>query len=1452
MYQDGLSPDSTESTMAEVYLFPTSFAQQRLWFLDELAPGSFYNIHNSIRFHCALDISAMEASLNEIVRRHESLRTTFKAVDGEPVQVIAPSLTVTLLVKDLRPLPEADRESEAVHLAEEEARHQFDLSEGPLLRALLIRLGEADAIFSLTMHHIVADGWSIEIFYHELSLLYSAFIRQEESPLEELSIQYADFAVSQAEWLNGPKGEAQLAYWKSKLAGLSILRLPTDRPRPPEPTFEGSAFTFNISPELHSSLEEFSRQEQATLFMTLLAAFQLLLHRYTNQDDIVVGTPIANRNRADIEDLIGFFVNTLVLRADVSGNPTFRELLERVRNVALEAYDNQDLPFEKLVKELQPARDTSRNPLFQVSFQLFSSWEGRKTDETGADLDYPDDLNGEPVEIEKGTAAVDVALDLWELDHGLYGKIEYSTDLFNRETVRRMSEHFVVLLENIVAHPERRISELQILTAHEKRRLVDDWNQTSADYPPDLCLHQLVELQARRTPDNTAVRFRDRALSYHELNSQADQVAHYLRARGAEPETIIAICLERSLEMVVVLLGVLKAGAAYLPIDLSYPAERVEFMMRDAQPNLLLVERQFESRFASYPVSRLVLDELWTGVLNRIDETSPIVVRAENLAYLIYTSGSTGVPKAVMVEHRTVCNHLLAMQDSLPLRQSDRIAQKYSLNFDVSVLEIFAPLMVGAELRITEPARHLDPDSLLRFIAEQGITVLDVVPSTLQALLENFAFPDCHSLRRVVCGGEALSASLLQDFFSKTDAELYNAYGPTEATIGVTCWKCNRENSGDTVPIGRPIANTRIYLMDCDRNLVPEGFPGEIYIGGNCLARGYYRHPEMTRERFVPDPYAAQPGARLYRTGDLGRYVGEGVIEYLGRVDDQVKVRGFRIELGEIERTLDRHPSVQSSFVVALPDDAGQKKLVAYVVPKTAAPELWPSIGEYFAYDELLYRAMTQDDARNLSYRTAINRRVPGKVALDIGTGAHAVLARMCIDAGARKVYAIEMNPEAYASARKLVRSLGLEDRLILVQGDSTQVELPERVDVCVSELIGTIASSEGVIPILNNARRFLAEGGTMIPEVCETRIAAAALPDELCEQPRFSELSGPYVESIFANAGQPFDLRVCIKNFPSTNLISDDQIFEKLDFRGSSNPASNCDVDLRISKRATLDGFLLWISLVPIEGELVNSLTGRYSWLPVFFPVFHPRVEVNEGDTIRASCFVVPNASGFTPDYRIAGNLCRNGEALSFDYWSYRNGQRYHHNPFYSALFSAGYENNYQQLNSYTDTRVLREHVEEYLPDFMVPSTFVSLKKLPMTAAGKVDRKALPEPGYMRAELQGHYVPPRTQTERNVSEVWQEVLNLDKIGVHDNFFDLGGHSLLIVRVRGRLRERFGRELPIAELFRYPTIHALSSFLSSSEPTPPSFEPLLQRAQKQAEARSRRKQGIEWRLAGND
>jgi len=1452
MHPEGLSPEYFDSSTPEVYLFPTSFAQQRVWFLDQLTPGYFYNIHNTVRFHCALDVVALEASLNEIVKRHESLRTTFKTVDGEPVQVIASRLALQLPLTDLRSLLEKEREAAAIQFARNEAKHQFDLAEGPLLRALLLQLNDQEWMLSITMHHIVADGWSIEIFYQELSLLYSAFSRHEESPLEDLPIQYADFAVSQGEWIHGPKAEAQLAYWKSKLADLSILRLPTDRPRPHEPSFEGSVFTFEISAHLHALLEQFSKQEHATLFMTLLAAFQLLLHRYTDQDDIVVGTPIANRNRADIEDLIGFFVNILVLRTDMSGNPTFRELLRRVRNVALEAYDNQDLPFEKLVKDLQPERDTSRNPLFQVSFQLFNSWEDHRGEKSETELRYSHDLHGQPIEIDKGTATVDLALDLWELGHGLYGKIEYSTDLFDRETIQRMSRHFVVLLECIVANPDRSISELEILTHDEKHRLLHAWNQTYADYPADLCLHQLVEAQVSRTPESIAVRFRDQTLTYDELNRQSNQLAHYLRYCGARPETIIAVCMQRSLKMVVALLGVLKSGAAYLPLDVGHPPGRLGFIMRDAQPSMLLVEHQFESSFAECEVPRLTLDNLWSDLSDWSDSFCSSGVRADNASYLIYTSGSTGDPKAVTVEHRSVCNHLLAMQDVLPLEEKDRIAQKYSLSFDVSVLELLSPLIVGAELWVTEPGPHFDPDYLLGFIAEHGITVLDVVPSTLQALLENPQFTNCGCLRRVICGGEILPLSLQERFFRLTKATLYNVYGPTEATIGVTYWKCRNQQPGSSVPIGRPIPNARIYLLDRHRNPVPEGIPGEIYIGGHCLARGYHRRPALTSERFVPDPYGSEGGARLYKTGDLGRYRNDGVIEYLGRVDEQVKVRGFRVELGEIESTLDRHPAVQSSVVTTVADEVGNQNLVAYVVPKSARAELWPSVGEYFFYDELLYRAMTYDEARNASYRAAINQKVPGKVALDIGTGAHAVLARMCIDAGARKVYAIEMNPQAYSSAQSLVRSLGLEDRLILVLGDSTKLELPERVDVCVSELIGTIASSEGVVPILNDARRFLTANGTMIPQLCETRIAAAALPEEFSTQPSFSELSGPYVDDIFAAAAHPFDLRVCIKNFPSTNLISDSQIFEVLDFTQTAGEESERVIELRISKRGHLDGFLLWIRLAPIEEELIDSLAGHYSWLPVFFPVFHPGLEVNEGDIIQASCSVVSSADGVAPDYHISGFLFRHGEALPFDYWSYRDGHRYQHNPFYRALFAEGYQKNYRPTDSFTDTKALRTHLEERLPDFMIPSSFMLVKKLPLTNTGKIDRNALPAPAPLRPELLNHYVPPRTRTERNVMEVWQEVLNIENIGVHDNFFDLGGHSLLIARVRGRLQERFDRELSIADLFRYPTIHSLSSFLSRGEDSPMSFEAVFGRVQRQAEAMNRRKQGMEWRLAGND
>jgi amino acid adenylation domain-containing protein/non-ribosomal peptide synthase protein (TIGR01720 family) len=1256
----------------EAFVFPTSYAQQRLWFLDQLVPvNAFYNVDVALRIRRDIRPDVLQRAVNETIRRHESLRTVFRAVRGEPAQVVLPELEIDLRLEDLSAMEHEEREREVERLATEEARRPFDLSKAPLIRTTLVRLSGAESVLLLTMHHIVCDGWSMGIFYEELSTVYDAFAAGEPSPLPELPIQYADFAVAQREWIEGSEAQAHLVYWKRRLADLPVLRLPTDRPRPPVASYTGARHNLHVPARLHAALRALSQAEGATMFMTLLAAFHLLLYRYTGQQDLATGTPVANRTRGEVENLIGFFVNALVFRSDLSGSPTFRELLARVRVAALEAYEHQELPFEKLVQELQPERDFGVNPLFQVSFQLFSLGEttGEGTGDAGELFGSP------PLEVERGTANIDFALDMWELADGIWGVIEYSTDQFDAATVGGMAEHFLTLLEGIATDPDRRLSEYSILSRAEWAQIVVDWNDTVTPVPVQACLHTLFEEQVERTPDSVAVVFRNEVLTYRELDRSANQLSAFLRASGLGPESIVAICTERSLEMIVGLFGILKAGCAYLPIDPAYPKERLAFLLDDARPALLLTQRRFQDRFPAYPVRMLCLDTEWNAVAGFSDAPAAIAVSPENLCYVIYTSGTTGTPKGVMVEHRTVCNHLLWMQATVPLTEADIIPQKYSLSFDASIWEIFGPLIAGARLTIAEPGEHLDIPQLALLCSQSRITVIDLVPSLLEALLDDANFLACRSLRRITCGGERLSMELQERCLGSVSAELRNVYGPTEATIGATAWVCRREYSDHVVPIGRPAANTFIYLLDRDLNPVPAGVAGELYIGGACLARGYRNRPEWTIEKFIADPFGTAPGARLYRTGDLARYLRDGNIEYLGRVDHQVKILGHRIELGEIEARLDRHSSVRACAVTIREDETGKSKLVAYVVPETNRPELWPSLGEYSVYDDVLYYAMTHDERRNASYRAAIDRLVPGKVVLDIGTGADAVLARFCLDAGAKRVYAIEALDHAYVKARELIGRLGLSGKITIIHGDSTAVELPEPVDVCVSELLGTIGSSEGVIPILNDARRFLRRGGSVIPLRCVTRIAAVSLPDELAGHPKFAESPMRYVDEVFKKFGSPFDLRVCIKNFPQDHIVSTAEVFEDLDFSEPIEPGHQAQQALRISRASKVDGFLLWLNLYPSEDGLIDVLVGQSNWLPIFLPAFYPGLELAEGDVIEVVSSRIHSSDTVMPDYQLEGRVVRkDGTDVVFTYDSPFRETSFCGNPFYEALFGGGW----------------------------------------------------------------------------------------------------------------------------------------------------------------------------------
>jgi len=967
---------------------PLSFAQQRLWFLQELAPASnTYNMPGAVQLRGPLDIAELEANINRIVERHEALRTTFAVADEQPVQVIHPSRRVKLPVLDMSTWPEAGREAELQRLLVEEAERPFDLTEGPLLRLNLLKLEADDFVLQVTMHHIISDGWSVGVFIRELTALSEASARGDEPSLTPLPVQYADYAAWQREWLRAEVLDAQLAYWKEQLKeSPPLLSLPTDRPRPAVQTFRGATESFTLAPELLEAFRALSRREGVTLFMALLAAFEVLLSRYTGQTDLCVGTSAAGRAQREVEGLIGFFVNTLVLRGDLSGDPTFVELLRRTRETTLAAYAHQDLPFEKLVEELQPERNLSHSPLFQVMFVMQST--------PSAALEMPG-LTLTPLDVSMTTAKFDLTLMMEETPQGLKGLLEYNTDLFDAATVARMSGHFETLMRGIVADAAQPISKLPLLREQELRRMLVEWNETVAQYDA-ACVHEMFQAQAARTPDALAVSFEDEQLSYEELNRRANQLAHRLRALGVGAESRVAILMERSVEMVTAVWGVLKAGAAYVPLDPKYPRELLDYMLTDAQASVVLTQQRLaELRPSAEGVRVLSLDTERQSLERESGENPIRKTTAENLAYVIYTSGSTGRPKGVMITHGGLANYLNWALRAYDVTAGGNAPVHSPLGFDLTVTSLFLPLLAGRSVALLPEEDSIE--ALADALRTDESTLFKLTPTHLQALSQLLpqAGPVITGEKVLVIGGEALSWQTVS-FWTEQGVRLINEYGPTETVVGCCTYEITSRgdapgrsvgalptdgaapSSWPDVPIGRPIANTRLYILDEHQRPVPVGVAGELYVSGAGVARGYLNRPDLTAERFLPDPFQSRDGERMYRTGDRARYLPGGDIEFLGRADDQLKVRGFRIEAGEVEAALLRHAAVREAVVVAREDVAGDKRLVAYVV---AAPGATPTGEELRRHAvehlpaHMIPAAIVQLDMLPLTVNGKVNRR---------------------------------------------------------------------------------------------------------------------------------------------------------------------------------------------------------------------------------------------------------------------------------------------------------------------------------------------------------------------------------------------------------------------------------------------------------------------------------------------
>jgi amino acid adenylation domain-containing protein/FkbM family methyltransferase len=1337
--------------------FPLSFAQQRLWFLDQLDPGTtVYNVPGAFRLRGPLNVSVLEQCFNEIIRRHATLRTTFSIVGGEPAQVVAPSLAISLPVEDLTGRSEGEREETAQRRASEEAQKPFDLARGPLLRVSLLRLGLHDHVLLLTLHHIVADGWSMGVLYRELSAFYLAFIQGKPPPLPEVPIQYADFGVWQKEWLRGEELERQLAYWRKQLEGLSTLQLPTDRPRPAVQSYRGASQSIILSQELAHGLKALSYSEGVTLFMTLLAAFQTLLHRYTGSEDIAVGSPIAGRNRQELEGLIGFFVNTLVMRADLSSKPTFRELLSRVSQNALAAYEYQDLPFEKLVEELQPERSLSHSPLFQVAF----AYQNAPTHP----LEFPG-VTVSLVETSVKTAKFDLHLSIAPADQGLRATIYYATDLYDGATMARLLGHYRSLLEAVVANPERRVPDLLLLTEAEAHRLLVEWNHTEREYPRDKHLHGWFEEQAEKTPAAVAVVFEEQQLTYMELNQRANQLARYLMKSGVRPEVLVGICMERSVEMVVGLLGILKAGGAYVPMDPEYPKLRLSLMLDDAHAPVLLTQEQLIGKLPAHNASVICLDRDWGEISRESQDNPKSSTTSENLAYVIYTSGSTGKPKGVAVEHRQLLNYLCSIQDRLPLKAQNSFATVSTIAADLGNTVIFSSLCTGGSLHVISKERVGDGEMIADYFSRHTIDCLKIVPSHLAAL-QAASHPDGIMPRRLlILGGEASHAEWVQSLRALApNCQIFNHYGPTETTIGVMSYAVDQAPLPIDVvelPLGRPIGNVQVYLLDQNLRPVPDGMAGELYIAGDCVTRGYLNRPDLTAEKFIPNPFSSEPGARLYRTGDLARYLPDTNVEFLGRTDHQVKIRGYRIELGEIEDVLRRHPHIRKAAVVAREAADGQKQLAAYVV---ATPDRTPVFAGNWRYVLPNGAAVAQLNKNETDYiyqeiferqaylRHGITIR-DGDCIFDVGAniGLFTVFANQV--ANKPSVYSFEPNPAVFEILKANASLYGSSGKLFNC-GLSNQARTATFTFFpgfsLLSGLYADAQTEKEIVKtfMLNQRRAGLAEMAELIEHA-----------DQILSE-RFEAQKFP------------------VKLQTLSSLIEEEGI-------------------------DTID--LLKINVEKSELDVLNGINDR-DWRKIKQIVVE--VDVKAHLPIIISLF---EKHGY--ETAVEQENLLEGTPLCYVY-AIRPSREC------ALIRERGNESHIRAIPVLNQPLLsvgeLRGYLGQTLPEPMIPSVLIFLEAFPLTPNGKLDRKALAATDQNATESRSNDVAPRTLVEELLAAIWAQLLKVDKIGVHDSFFDLGGHSLLATQAISRIRRTFSIELPLRSFFETPTVAGLAERVESA------------------------------------
>ena len=1481
-------PEHTDAASDDVFVFPTSFAQQRLWFLDKLQPeANAYNVPFTARLSGPLNLEALRRSFRELIRRHEVLRTTFSEDDaGNPIQIVAVRADFELPVVDLRGVPADKRDEEVQRLVTEHRRLPFDLKRGPLVRAMVLRIADDEHILTMTLHHVIVDGWSWSIVLREISALYQAFVENKPSPLPDLPIQYGDFASWQREWMQGERLENLLGYWRKQLANApASLELPTDRARPPIQVFRGTRRSMFIPRPLVDALKELSQKEGATLFMTLLAAFNVLLSRYSGQEDILIGSPIAARNRAELENLIGFFVNTLVLRTDLSGNPSFRQLLARVRETTLDAYSHQELPFEKLVEELKPERDLSRNPVFQVMFVLQNMPEARREISGLTMTAFP--------RIEGTAAKFDLMLLSMEYPDGIRTTFEYNTDLFDNSTIERMQQHWQTLLEGIVANPDHQIAELPLLKEAERQQILVEFNRTQAEYRRDLCLHNFFQEQVERTPAADALVVGEERLSYLELNRRANQLAHHLQGRGAGPETLVGIYVERSVDMVVGLLGILKAGAAYVPLDPAYPRERISAIVEDAKLKFLLTQQSLVDSLPAQSAQVIRLDTDWPSIARESDQNPSCAATPENLAYVLFTSGSTGRPKGVALEHRSVSTFVQWAQSVFSPEELAGTLLSTSICFDLSVFELFVPLSVGGKVIVAQNALYLPT-----LPAAHEVTLINTVPSAITELLRMNGIPS--SVITINLAGEALASSLVWELYEKTGVrKIYNLYGPTEDTTYSTF---TLVPNGAEVTIGRPISNTQAYILDRHLQPVPIGVAGELYLAGEGLARGYFGRPSMTAERFVDNPFSSTPGARMYRTGDLCRHLPDGNIQYLGRIDNQIKLRGFRIELGEIESVLDTHPGVRQSVTMVREDNPGDKRIVAYVVPdldyagKQQEGTDWASeqVSQWTTiFDEAYQQGESVSDATfnisgwNSSYT---NQPIPAeemrewvdntvarilalqpKRVLEIGCGTGLLLFRVAPHT--ESYHGTDISESGVNFLRQQLQRPQLRLPQVTVERraahEFTNDGSQELVDVVVLNSVAQyFPDLDYLYRVIEGAVNAAQPGGAVFLgdirslSLLETFHASVQL-HHAASSLETEQLRHHINKQVMQEKELLVDPAFFVALRERLPKIGRVEIQMKRGLAHNELTRFRYDVVLHVGEPVSLKSDCVWHNWRKEELTIgsVKQMLQNHPDLLCLTEVPNARLH-NEARLLH----LLSNGSAPSTVGELRAHLEQpsDGGVEPEAMWALEKELPYKLEMRWSRAavdgccdlvfrrqtapgqFASGEIPRFpsevdaiRPWNSYANNPLrgilarnlvpeLRNHLSDKLPEFMLPSAFVLLDAMPLTPNGKVDRKALPAPDQLTSFNQQNYIAPRNSTEETLASIWGEVLRLEQVGVADNFFELGGHSLTATQVISRIRQAFQTELPLRAVFEFPTISELARAVTeASESALASVEPQI-------------------------